>query len=214
MPSAIILFKGPLLRQRLKERQEYEERMRPQREREAQARDDEARIQQRREYDARVQKWREYEARVQEGKEPVVYWIREKARAIASTLAKIKSDFSQISFDSPRHPTSFSVQSPLPLLYLSSRPSFQPESQTQSAPVEPNTEDQTRPTILKHSPQLSFATGILKGSIWRCQHVSGNPAPPGKRCSTREASSYLSALSRTPRGQPACSGSVLSSGVI
>lgn len=184
--NVVVLSQAPLVRQRVKERQEYEERMRPQREREARAREYEARIQQQREYDARVQKWREYEARVQEGKEPVVYWIREKARAIASTVAKIQSDVSKISFDSPRHPTSSSVQSPLPLLYISS--SFQLESYTQTAPVEPNPEDQTRPTILKQSPQPSSAAGILRSSVWRCRPVSGNADPPGKRCSTREAS--------------------------
>lgn len=60
----------------------------------------------------------------------------------------------------------------------------------------------TSTVIEQGSLQLSGA-GILESSFWRSRLFSRNPAPPGKRCSTREALNKIESNATTEKKQRA-----------
>lgn len=109
---------------------------------------------------------------------------RRKDESHKSRLTVVKSE----SHHPPSHSSSSRFESSLP----SPLPSpFQPESQTHPAPVNPISKDQTEPALIQKLPHPLCSTGILKSSVWRWRLASGNPASPGKRHSTREASDRI-----------------------
>lgn len=128
----------------------------------------ETRIRRQREAHARAQEWHDYWVRLKEGKKP----------AVAETQRDVGKTSSRLSSSSPS-------QSPLP---LPSSSSSQPELQSQSAPVKPVSKYQTQSTFLEPSPQSSCSAGVLQSCVWHWRPYSGNPASPGKRYSTRDAS--------------------------
>lgn len=137
--------------------------------------------------------WQEYEERLYDWDVRVVsrqeYETRLKDSPDINWVGKVPGTVTEVTFESPPHaPVVIMPSLPLP-----SRSSVQPESQTQSAPVEQSPNDDTPSTLVGISFQSSSAMGILHSSIWRWPLVSRTPALPGKRSpgkrrSTREVS--------------------------
>lgn len=117
-------------------------------------------------YDVQFLSRQEYETRMQQG----------NISSALCCLAKVPGTVTKAWFESPHHaPAVF-----IPSLPLPSRSSVQPESQTQSAPFEQSSNDDTGSTLVGISFQPPSAFGILQSSIWRSPLLSGTPALPGK----------------------------------